>query len=152
MSWVTVRYIFPPSRPRPSDRTSTGPFTSARPSTASGRLSAETSLSEQVRAERAKLLALVIFIVCSMLPRIILVILSGIVVVIIVVVSSARRWTTSSCRRRAVSVCGLTLTVHDRPSRLRPWDEISFPHTFTYRIGPTVVDELNNGALSRRDL
>lgn len=124
---------------------STGPFTSARLSTASARSSAETSLSEQVRAERAKLLALVIFIVCRMLPRIILVILSD-TVVIIVVVFTARRWTPP---RRVVDagrvlVRGFTITV------LGYGREMKFPSRarLRYRIGPTVVDELNNGALS----
>lgn len=116
---------------------STGPFTSARLSTASARSSAETSLSEQVRAERAKLLALVIFIVRRMLPRIILVILSDTVVI---VVFTARRWTPP---RRVVDagrvlVRGFTITV------LGYGREMKFPSRarLRYRIGPTVVDEL----------
>lgn len=109
---------------------STGPFTSARPSTASERSSAETSLSEQVRAERAKLLALVIFIVRRMLPRIILVILSDIVVVVFI----ARRWTPPRrCRRHRarVPVRGFTIAALDYGR------EMKFPSRarLRYRIG-----------------
>lgn len=134
MSWVTARYTFPPSRRRPSGRMSTGPFTSARPSTASARSSAETSLSEQVRAEQAKLLSHSLSLSCSAPRR----------AVCFLVLFSLYSPTSSSSsypphvdgeyhHPAAVSVRGQT-HVHDRRSRRWPQDVISFPRTFTYIV------------------
>lgn len=146
MSSVTGRYTSPRSRPRPSGRMSTGPFTSAPPSTVSARSLAETSPSEQVcqpsETCRARYLRSASLHYSPLLP--------DVVDVLLVFYGGRGDEDLASDACACVSTDdGLMLTDLIATSGLRTvrWNFL-LAHVYAFISYRIIISELNNGAVS----